>query len=112
METRELKKSEWRPFFDRLSKNKPQWRVSMKEIGMDLGAHPESQCLTLNGISFDPRSESLDIVADPIDHRIQRPISISVCEGPAGPVAIEVLDGNGVRQILAFQPPKMLRTVD
>lgn len=104
METRELKRTEWRGYFDGLSKMKPQMMISMEEVGMELGSQPAMKWLSLSGITYDTRAEALDIITDQVDHRISHPTEIYVREENHRPTGIEVVDEMGIKQIIELRP--------
>jgi hypothetical protein len=105
---RKLEKSEWRPFFDTLSRMLEGKRVEIEVASLSLGAQIEAKWLPLLGIAYDPKSDILEVVLDGHDHIIQRPREVYFAENAGEFFAIEVVDAEGTRQIVKLKDPLML----
>ena len=53
MATREIKRDEWREFFDSFSKQHQGWLVTIEMLGADLGDQVEVRQLPLEGITVE-----------------------------------------------------------
>lgn len=108
--TRKLDKKEWRTYFDNASKHLALTRVTVIVSGLDLGVQTEAERLILNGITYDPGSDALEVQAGDLRHRIQRPEAIFVQESNGGTlVCCEIKDGDGREQIIELEPGLLLR---
>lgn len=108
MTMRRLEKSEWRPFFDVVSKLLGAKVAEVEVASLDLGDQTEAEWLPLLGITYDPRDEVLDIALDGLDHMIRKPREISLDNGAAGLTRLEIVDTAGVKQIVQLKDPLML----
>jgi Family of unknown function (DUF5335) len=108
MTRRRLEKSEWRPFFDVVSKLLGAKVAEVEVASLDLGDQTEAEWLPLLGITYDPRDEVLDIALDGLDHMIRKPREISLDNGAAGLTRLEIVDAAGVKQIVQLKDPLML----
>jgi len=108
MTMRRLEKSEWRPFFDVVSKLLGAKVAEVEVASLDLGDQTEAEWLPLLDITYDPRDEVLDIALDGLDHMIRKPREISLDNGAAGLTRLEIVDTAGVKQIVQLKDPLML----
>lgn len=107
--TRQLQQSEWRPYFDRVSRKLGASKVDVLLLGLDLGVQSEAEKLSLLGITYDHHDDALDISAEGLEHRILGPESIFVQEDVNGRlVSCKVRDAEGHEQILQIEPALML----
>ena len=100
--------SEWRPFFDQLSKGLLGKWVEIEVASLDLGDQITAEWIPMFGITYDSRDDLLDVALDRIDHLIRHPQEIVVEEGPTGVTSVAVLDKEGVRHVVKMKEPLML----
>ena len=106
MTIRKLDKKEWRPFFDFVSKMLPGKQVEIEVASLKLGDQIEAEWLPLFGISYDPKDDVIALEGH--DHLIHKPREIYI-EGEGLELAsLEVIDADGVRQIVVLRDPLML----
>ena len=105
---RKLEKSQWRAYFDRMSKALVGKRVEIEAASLKLGDQIAAQWLPLLGISYDPKNDVLEIALDGVDHLINKPREIYVEEKGLELSGVEVVDAEGVRQIVVLGDPLML----
>ena len=108
MATRQLARSEWQAYFDRVAKQLPAVRVKVSVLGKELGAQPETENSTLIGISYDPHDESLAVTTPNLSHRVLAPQRITVQEQGGSLASFEVVDQEGNRQIIELERLKPL----
>ena len=97
--------TEWRGFFDRLSKALLGKRAEIEVASLDLGDQIVAEWLPMIGITYDSRDDLLDVALDGTDHLIRHPREVIVEEGPSGVTSIAVVDGDGARQIVRLKEP-------
>jgi hypothetical protein len=97
--------TEWRGFFDRLSKALLGKRAEIEVASLDLGDQIVAEWLPLIGITYDSRDDLLDVALDGTDHLIRHPREVMVEEGPSGVTSIAVVDADGARQIVRLKEP-------
>jgi hypothetical protein len=78
MATRELEKTERRPFFDRVSRGLIGNRAEILIAAPNLGNQIEAEWLPLLGITYDPKDDILEIALEGLDHMIRKPRVIYV----------------------------------
>ena len=108
MTIRRLEKPEWRPFFDTMSKILEAKVAEVEVASLDLGDQTQAEWLPLIGITYDPRDDAVEIALDGHDHMIRKPREIYLDDGASGLTSLEIVDADGVRQILKLKDQLML----
>ena len=108
MTIRRLEKSEWRPFFDTMSKVLEAKVAEVEVASLDLGDQTQAEWLPLIGITYDPRDDAVEIALDGLDHMIRKPREIYLDDGASGLTSLEIVDADGVRQIVKLKDQLML----
>jgi hypothetical protein len=108
MTIRRLEKPEWRPFFDTMSKILEAKVAEVEVASLDLGDRTQAEWLPLIGITYDPRDDAVEIALDGHDHMIRKPREIYLDDGAAGLTSLEIVDADGVRQIVKLKDQLML----
>ncbi len=101
MSTISLDKERWQSYFDDFSKVEEPVAVSLEVVSAAAGDQPEARNLMLNGITYDPKADVLELqLGDEVDHLIQSPQEIYVTEDDNGFSSLEAVDGDGAKHIL------------
>jgi len=100
--------SEWRPFFDRMSKALLGKWAEIEVASLDLGDQIVAEWVPMIGITYDSRDDLLDVALDRANHLIRHPREILVEEGLEGLASVAVVDGDGARQVVKLKEPLML----
>jgi len=108
MTVRKLEKTEWRRFFDWVSKGLVGKRAEIEIASLALGDQIEAEWLPLLGITYDPKNDILEIALDGLDHMISRPQDLYIDDSAGILSSFEVIDGNGVSQIIQLREPLLL----
>ncbi len=108
MAIRKLDKTEWRPYFDRVSRHLPATEVEIEVAGLAIGDQIETDWTALHGITYDPDSDVLQVASASVDHLIQHPREIHVDDSPQGLKALRVIDGDDYEQIVQLRAPLQL----
>jgi uncharacterized membrane protein len=103
-----IPKTEWRSFFDRMSKVLLGKRAEIEVATLDLGDQIIAEWVPLIGITYDSADDLLDIALDRANHLIRRPREIVIEEGDAGLASVAVVDADGTRQIVNLKDPLSL----
>lgn len=111
MAPRKLDKTEWRAFCDRISKALVGKEAEIEVVSLALGDQIEAEWLPLLGIAYDPKDDVLEVALDGVDHLINRPQELYADVVAGGLVTMEVVDGEGARQIINLRDPLMLPPV-
>jgi hypothetical protein len=105
---RNIPKSEWRSFFDRMSKALLGKWAEIEVAQLDLGDQIVAEWIPLLGVTYDSKDDLLDVALDRLDHLIHRPKEIMVDESLEGLTTVAVVDADGARQVVKFKQPLML----
>jgi hypothetical protein len=108
MTIRKLEKSEWRPFLDIVSKLLEAKQAEIEVASLDLGDQVVAEWLPLLSISYDPKDDVVEIALDGVDHMIRGPREIYLDSGAEVLTSIEIVDANGVKQIVKLKDKLML----
>jgi hypothetical protein len=105
MPFRKPKKSEWRAYCDRLSKNLANIRSEPVTASLVVNHHGVAEWVPLFGITYEPKKDLFEIMLQDLEHWIHRPETLYVDEGPKGVAALEIIDAAGVRHSLTISHP-------
>jgi hypothetical protein len=103
-----LEKNTWHAYFDNVSKILDGKQAEVKIASLDIGDQIEAEWLPLLGLVYDPKSDVVEVLLEGLDHLINKPSEIYIDHGPVGLNSMEVVDGDGVRQIIRLRDPLML----
>jgi hypothetical protein len=109
MTIRKLEKSEWRAFFDGISKLLEGKQAEIEVASLALGDQIEAEWLPLLGLTYDPKDDLFEVALDGVDHMISKPREIYVDDDVGGLMSIEIVGADGSRQIIKLRDPLMLR---
>jgi hypothetical protein len=62
----------------------------------------------LLGITYEPKDDIAEVMLDGYDHMIRGPREIYLDNGAGALTSIEIVDANGVKQIVKLKDPLML----
>jgi hypothetical protein len=108
MAVQKIDRAEWQTFFDTLSKGLIGMRAEIEVASLALGDQIEAEWLPLLGIAYDPKDDVLEIALDGLDHLIHKPRELYADSGAGGLLSFEVIDADGVAQIIKLREPLML----
>jgi hypothetical protein len=108
MATRKLDKAQWRTYFDRVSKSLVGKRAEIEVDSLSLGSQIETEWLPFLGIVYDPKDDLIEIALEDVDHMIRHPDSVFVDEDLLALNSVEIVDRDGVKQIVVLRDPLML----
>ena len=109
MATVKLDRAAWQKTFDQMSKSQLVGKqVEIEVTGLNIGDQIEQEWIQLLGITYDPKSDVIEILVEGLDHLIPKPHEVWVDHGPTGLVSMEVIDADDVRQIIRLRDPLML----
>lgn len=92
-------------FSKRLLRDTTRQGVDAEIVGPDIGHQQAVHGARLEGITYDPRSDTLEIALDTGDHRVERPREVWVTEAPNGLLTdLQIVRGDGAREIIAIHP--------
>ena len=98
MSLRTLPKGEWKDYFDAFSRRLPAAKVEVDVSGLDLGDQVEAKDALLEGITYDPADDALEIFLKSGTHVVPRPGAIQVDDEGGVLREVAVVDGDGHTQ--------------
>jgi hypothetical protein len=110
MATRDIPQTEWRTFFDVLSRILSGSRLEVEAASLELGDQIVAEWLPLVGITYDSRNDLLDVSmkgTEHFSHLIRHPRTIAVQE-EEGAIRSIAVTTDGIAEILTFKNALML----
>ncbi len=108
MTVRKLEKTEWHPFLDRLSKTLDGCQAEIEVASLRLGDQTQATWLPLIGLVYDPKDDLVEVALQGLDHMIRKPREIYVEDGAGVLASVEIVDADGVHQIVRLREPLAL----
>lgn len=107
MPIRELKRDEWRTYFDDFSrdliKEKRTDYAEIRVLSTEDGAQPETSWVPLSGLTYDHRDDLLEVQVKGLDHLIFHPSQIYVDETSGTLGSLEIIQADGTKQIIELR---------
>jgi hypothetical protein len=108
MSIRKLERGEWNGFCLRATRGFLSRRVDIEVASLRLGSQTEARLLPLLGMSYDPKSDVLELRLGELEHLIRGARELCVDEEPLRLISMQIVDADGVRQIVTLRDPLML----
>jgi hypothetical protein len=108
MPIRQLPKSEWKSYCDRISKGLEGKRAQVEVAGLPIGDQIAAKQVPIFGVTYDPKDDIIEVALEGLDHIIYKPHSLVADEGAAGLASLEIVDGEGRKHIIKLMDPLML----
>ncbi len=108
MTIRRLERSEWVSFCISASHIFLGKQVRIEVASLEIGAQLEAHEVPLLGISYDPKDDVLELLVGELDHLIHAPRELYVEDTLIGVASLQIIDADGVRQIVTLRDPLML----
>lgn len=105
---RTIPKTEWRTFFDQMSKALLGKRAEVEVASLDLGDQVIAEWIPMLGITYEPNEDVLDVALDGPNHLIRRPQQIAIDEAATGISSVAVTSADGASHIIRLKEPVML----
>jgi len=105
MTSKKITKRQWQKYFDTFSltflKDKQPEYSEIQVMSEQLGVQPQTKWTLLKGISYDPKSDMLEIQVDKMEHMIAHPKEIYVNEEDNGWLTgMMIIQKGGERNII------------
>jgi hypothetical protein len=108
MKTREIQQPDWAEFFDRVSASLQGKNIDIEIDSPDIGAQVEARKLSLNGLSYDRRSDIVAIDTEVIEHLVHAPLQIYISGDEDAVDSLEITVDGGGKHIICFSEPLTL----
>lgn len=110
MVMQKLERAGWQSFFDLLSKGLIGKRAEIEVASLALGVQVAAEWLPLFGITYDPKSDLVEIALDGLDHLIRQPRELFLEVDDGALASLLIVDGDRTRQTVRWRDPLMLPT--
>jgi hypothetical protein len=108
MPIRQLQKSEWKSYCDRISKGLEGKRALIEVAALPIGDQIAAKQVPIFGVTYDPKDDIIEVTLEGLDHIIHKPRSLAADEGVGGLASLEIVDGEERKQIIKPMDPLML----
>lgn len=108
MPLRQLAKSQWQAYFDRVSVALAAKRAEVEVAGLGLGDQTEADQLPLIGLTYEPARDLLTVALEGIQHLIHHPREIHIDHELDWLQRVEVTDREGNLHIVTLDEPLAL----
>lgn len=109
MATHQLQRSEWKNYFDTVSKTLVGKHAEINIASRKVGDQIEREWSLLNGLVYDPKDDLFEvIIEDEVDHLIFHPKEIYVDDVDVMLRSVDVVDADGNHQIVRLKEPLSL----
>lgn len=109
MELRSIERDIWESYFTFISKLIAGQYVEIEVAGIDFGSQIEESWVPLGSLSYEPRSNTLFVRVEGLDHAISEPLEVVSIEDIGASVkSIAIKDHDGNVQIITFRAPLLL----
>ncbi|MDX1671625.1 MAG: DUF5335 family protein [Balneolaceae bacterium] len=108
MAIRKIEKEDLSSFFNEFAKRylkdeQPEY-ADIQVLSEEYGVQRETDWLILEGISYDPKKDILDIKVEKLDHMIMNPVEVYVDEEPGGLItSMEIIQKDGTKNIVEIR---------
>ncbi len=105
---KKLEKSQWRVYFDLVSKALGGKRAEVEVASLKLGDQIAAEWLPFLGISYDPKDDVISLMLEGHEHLIHKPKEVYIEGEGLALSSFEVIEADDVRQIVLLRDPLML----
>jgi len=105
MATQQLQRSEWKIYFDRVSRTLVGLQAEIETASLKLGDQINRDWSLLSGLTYDPKDDIFEVLTDDLDHLIPHPQKIYVDEAGVLLRSVDVIDADGNHQIVKLREP-------
>jgi len=108
MAVRKIEKKDWQSYFDTFSKSflkdkQPEY-IGIQILSGEFGAQPETSWLVMEGITYDPKGNLLDVKVEDLNRMILDPLEIYVDEDERGWIhSMEIIEKDGTKDIIEIR---------
>jgi hypothetical protein len=108
MPLRQLARSRWQDYFDRVSASLGAQRVEIEVTGLGLGNQVAADWIPITGISYDPKDDLLIVFGDRLQHQIRHPRRVDIDHEFEWLHSIDAVDAEGNHHIVQLKDPLSL----
>lgn len=107
MAIQKLERDQWATYFDTFSRDfirsKRSDYAQIRVLSTEDGAQPETSWLPLIGLTYDAKSDLLDVSVENMDHLVYQPEEIYVDEEDGVISSLEVVRKDGTKEIIELR---------
>lgn len=105
MRTEQLDRTKWHAYFDAMSKILEGKQAEIEVNSLSIGAQVESEFAPLHGITYDPKSDLVEVLLEGWDHTIPHPREVFIDHDGLRLNSVMIRDADGVQQIVRLRDP-------
>lgn len=105
MSIQQIDKSAWTDFFYTFTTSLPGKRAEVEVASLDLGDQIAARWLPFIGIAYDRKGDMIQVVLEGLDHMIRKPREVYVDHEVGSLISLQIVDDDGVRQIIKLKDP-------
>ena len=105
MQNLHLEQKDWHNILDHISRSENSHKVTIEVMREDLGAQKEVENVTMHGLSYDPKGETIAIRAGAVEHMIHHPTGVEIAHAGTDLICLEVIATDKSRHLITFVPP-------
>lgn len=108
MAVKKIEKIDWQEYFDTFAKlflkdDQPEY-IGIQILSNEFGTQPETSWVPLEGISYDPKGNLLDVKVENLNRMILDPLEIFVDEDENGWIhSMEIIERDGTKDIIEIR---------
>ena len=107
MNNRMIEKSEWKYYFNLISRSLENQTIELEVAGLDMGDQIEAEWGQFDGISYDANADCIFVHTPLLDHSIRHPQQLMLVEDGDAIVSLNIQDGEN-SQMIHFHRPIIL----
>jgi hypothetical protein len=105
----QIKKAEWKTFFDQISKSLEGNFAEIELNSLAIGNQVQTQWTPLFGISYDKKKELIEVFMENLGHQISKPDRVFVDQQGVAIASLEIIDEEDTRQIIKLRRPLSIK---
>jgi hypothetical protein len=103
--TRQIPRSDWKSYLERFTRQhvtrEPSEAVTVEVLSPTVGDQYEARTERLLGVTYDPKSDAIEVLVEDVDHLVFRPVELWVIENDDGFIGtMELVRADGTKEIL------------
>lgn len=104
----QIDKAEWKSFFDQISKSLEGNFAEIELNSLLLGSQMQAEWTPLFGISYDQKTQLIDVFMEDLGHQIAKPTKVFVDQQGFSIASLEIIDSEDTHQIIKLRRPLSL----
>lgn len=110
MNTRQIPKGKWKNFFDGIASARQlaSQDAEVEVLGLNLGDQIAAEWIPIVGLTYENKSDTLEVGLEGYTHRISHPAQVFVEEQGTALSSVLAIDAEGLQHIIRLRAPLQL----